>query len=184
MEYLFTQSIVQFASLRTFAQWRTFASIDARDLFPKARFAPGEYAQVDLFELAWSFLSKPMRSRISGNDFAMWVVDNHIHRTGDLPAEINLLYAEWRRNGGHHRSVLHAETGLTLPAIKMSETAYAWCQNGEFHRDDRDPRTGRILPAAFFGTDSKTFEWYHHGRHYRSDEDPITHAQLPWIIKQ
>lgn len=81
MEYLFTQSIVQFASLRTFAQWRTFASIDARDLFPKARFAPGEYAQVDLFELAWSFLSEPMRSRISGNDFAMWMVDNRVHRT-------------------------------------------------------------------------------------------------------
>ena len=171
----FAQSIAQYANLRAFARMHSRAWL-IHDLFPKARFAPGDEQTRDtLFEVAWSFLSRPaiiVMSRI-------WSVNATRHRIGDLPAIVSNNFACWLNRGQLHRNTRDIKTNLVLPAGWAWYT-FGWYVGGKHHRDDRDARTGLMLPASIYN--EHEFEWFLNNDRHRDDTDPRTGLMLPALI--
>ena len=87
----FAQTIAQFANLRALARMTRHAPV--RELFPKATGGLGECSQ--LFEIAWSFLSKPKITPVATS----WKINGKFHRIGGLPAAIQHMKT-------HHVSIV------------------------------------------------------------------------------
>ena len=175
----FTQAITQFATLRTFARTSPRKHECAqlmRDLFPKARNDPHKKMSSNtLFELAWSFLSRP---KISSNENKKWKIDGKFHRTGDLPALISAVISRWYVWNAIHRATRDPKTRQVLPAV-VSKWLCNWHRHGLLHRIDRDARTGLTLPAHVA---AQSFDWMRNGEPDRDEIDPESGLMLPTSI--